>query len=214
MAKSESITFNGNVFRRYPDSRRWPDRVYYTPGGTDRARGLQRLHQEIWKAANGPIPPGHHIHHRDENPLNNSLDNLICVTGEDHCAGHAAERVGVFPEWLAAVHDEALAKAAEWHRSDEGRQWHREHAARQGFGHPDSRPFTCEQCGAVAQTRTPDYVDRFCSNNCKSEWRRRSGVDNEDRTCPACNGTFTVNRYAKKRCCSRKCAWVIRRRTG
>lgn len=34
------------------------------------------MHWYIWEKANGPIPAGHCIFHKDHNPANNSIDNL------------------------------------------------------------------------------------------------------------------------------------------
>src|SRR5260221_3651635 len=73
--KSEVIYYKDIAFRRYPNSSKWADRNYYVPNATHRKRGIGRLHQEIWKDAHGLIPEGYHIHHKDENPLNNSLEN-------------------------------------------------------------------------------------------------------------------------------------------
>lgn len=202
MAKVEVIVFQGVKFRRYPDSKNRTERVYFTPGHADRAKGVGRLHEEIWKAAHGPIPAGYHIHHADHDPLNNDLSNLVCIPAGDHHRHHAAES-----EWLGSDRclehlAEIRPKAAEWHRSPEGRAWHSEHARRVAA---DWQPVeaTCEHCGERFESVRPG---RFCSNKCKSAWRRAAGVDDEDRTCEYCGGVFRVNRYARTRFCSRSCA--------
>lgn len=46
------------------------------------------LHQYIWEKANGPIPKDHIIHHIDNNPYNNSIDNLKLVTRSEHTLLH------------------------------------------------------------------------------------------------------------------------------
>lgn len=46
------------------------------------------LHQETWKHHNGPIPAGHHIHHRDTNVANNNIANLACLPAGDHSKIH------------------------------------------------------------------------------------------------------------------------------
>jgi len=53
------IVHNGTKFRRYPESKRRNDRVYFTPGIADRQRGVRRLHEELWIEHHGPIPAGH-----------------------------------------------------------------------------------------------------------------------------------------------------------
>ena len=52
-----------------------------------KANGKQKRqleHRWVWEQAHGPIPEGHHIHHKDENPLNNQLDNLECLPAVHH----------------------------------------------------------------------------------------------------------------------------------
>lgn len=213
MPRSESVVFNGITYRRYPDSENWADRMYFTPGVAAKQKGVQRLHQEIWKAEHGPIPEGHDVHHKDHDPLNNDPSNLVCITAAEHDAHHAADRDYRTPERLA--HMEAIRPlTVEWHRSDEGRAWHSEHGKRVAEQRRTITQRICEQCGREYETAdiVTGAASRFCSNNCKSQWRRVSGVDDETRTCPACGGEFTVNRYARKRCCSRKCAWDLRKR--
>ncbi len=116
--------FNGIKFRRYPDSKHKTHRSYFSPGGTDRQRGIGALHQEIWKAAHGPIPAGHHIHHVDENPLNNELSNLGCVPMREHFKHHNSE----FTPARKRAQQLATKAARAWHRSAEGLAWHRKHA--------------------------------------------------------------------------------------
>lgn len=66
----------------------------------------------------------------------------------------------------------------------------------------------CERCSKQFESKSPG---RFCSNACKSAWRRASGADNEQRQCTLCGDTFEVNRYSKVRFCSRSCASKWRR---
>lgn len=41
-------------------------------------------HRVVWEAANGPIPDGLQINHKDLNKTNNRLDNLEVVTGAEN----------------------------------------------------------------------------------------------------------------------------------
>jgi endogenous inhibitor of DNA gyrase (YacG/DUF329 family) len=205
--EAESVTFNGIVFRRYPDSERWADRAYFTPNGSHRKRGVGRLHEEIWKSIHGPIPPGHHIHHSDGDHLNNDPTNLECITKADHHKHHGAQPAS--PRKRAHL-DRIRPLAADWHRSEEGRAWHSEHG-KATWQNRQTTERICEQCGSTYQSITMRGADRFCSNKCKSAWRRSAGLDNETRTCAHCGQPFTVNRYSRARTCSGKCAWGIRR---
>ena len=208
----EVVVFNGVKFRRYPHSKNRSDRVYFTPGQADRARGVGRLHEELWKAEHGEIPDGHHVHHADHDPLNNDLANLVCVPAGDHHRHHAEHTDYHTPDRLA--HLESIRPlAADWHRSEEGRAWHSEHGRRTWEGR-QARALVCEQCGKEFQTRDKSKTPRFCSNSCKAAWRRESGLDDEDRACPACGATFRVNRYSKTRACSRSCGSALRTDRG
>lgn len=42
------------------------------------------VHRVVWEAFNGKIPPGYEINHKDENRLNNKLDNLELLTHRDN----------------------------------------------------------------------------------------------------------------------------------
>lgn len=196
----ETVVFNGTKFRRYPDAKQRSDRVYFTPGIADKQRGIGRLHEEVWKAAHGPIPLGMHIHHKDEDPLNNELSNLEALLGAAHTSlhnlGKCSERKR---ENLDAIRP--LTKA--WHGSPEGLEWHRQHAYNtiRVIEHAEH---VCDHCGST-YAAVPKSPNRFCSNACKSAWRRAAGLDNETRSCAVCSGEFIVNRYAKKTTCSVEC---------
>lgn len=45
----------------------------------------------VWAEANGPIPRGMVIHHRDRDAINDDLDNLQMVTKREHRMIHDAE---------------------------------------------------------------------------------------------------------------------------
>lgn len=204
----EIVEFNGVKFRRYPDSKRRSDRVYFTPGIADKQRGTKRLHEEVWIAAYGPIPDGFHIHHRDGNSLNNALANLEAIPVAEHVRHHHA---GVATPAKAAHLAKIRPLTRKWHSSPEGKEWHRQHAHNSMLAVKPT-PHTCETCGNNYMA-VPKPGNRFCSNACKSAWRRQAGLDDEDRHCLICGGTFTVNRYSKKRTCSRRCAGRLQSQT-
>ena len=45
----------------------------------------------VWEKHNGPVPKGMVIHHKDRNPLNDSVDNLEAMTRADHLREHRHE---------------------------------------------------------------------------------------------------------------------------
>jgi len=201
MVESETITFNGIKFRRYPNSDNMADRRYYRPNASKIGNGIEALHREVWKHHNGEIPDDCHIHHVDGDPTNNDIDNLECVTPEEHAARH--------PENNLTAEDirAGMEAAKEWHKSEEGSEWHSEHWE-ESIGNLFEEPKTkdCEQCGDVFEHYT--YA-RFCSNACKAKHRRESGVDDEVRECEACRQDFTVNKYRNTKTCSRACAGAL-----
>lgn len=46
------------------------------------------LHILLYETFVGDIPEGYIIHHTDYNPLNNNLDNLVCMTKSEHISLH------------------------------------------------------------------------------------------------------------------------------
>jgi len=59
-------------------------RLYDAP----RSRGIP-LAWVVWMAATRcPIPPDFEVHHCDEDPLNNSFTNLVCIHKNDHLKLH------------------------------------------------------------------------------------------------------------------------------
>jgi hypothetical protein len=210
-ATTDTVTFNGIKFNRYPNSKNRSDRKYYRPAANYIRQGICYLHQEIWKAAYGPIPEGHHIHHIDRNPLNNHIDNLESKPSGSHLSEHQIERThSVLPDGrtVGQAHlDSVRHLSAEWHRSAAGRAWHRRHA-RKIFS-TEARPVRvklCDNCGSKFETK--DLLNReksFCSNRCKSAFRRKSGLDDVERVCSVCKSSFTTNKYSKQFTCSRVC---------
>jgi len=210
MIKSECIEFNGIKFRRYPDSPYFSHRHYYSPNAAARGRGIQALHQEIWKAHYGPIPAGHHIHHYDGNALNNAIENLVCVPAKWHNAhhGHDPKKLA----WLRKHAAEMRAAAPAWHSSPEGLEWHRQHG-KEVFVDRPTVDAICEQCGGPYTCRDMDaHRARFCSNRCRAAWRRATRADDVERACLVCGKQFPSNRYEGTEHCSRKCAAVTAQR--
>jgi ribonucleotide reductase alpha subunit len=54
--------------------------------------GTRYAHQLVWEATNGPIPTGYVLHHKNENPEDNRLENLELLTPEEHNRTHYAAR--------------------------------------------------------------------------------------------------------------------------
>lgn len=162
---AEVVVYDGITYRRYPDSPRRTDRVYFTPAG-GRKRGKLRLHEQIWTDKHGPIPHGYHVHHADHEPLNNEPGNLECIPRADHHRHHVTDPARA--EQLRQHADDMRPLASAWHGSEAGRAWHAEHGRRVAAGRTP-KACTCEHCGAAYESVHPG---RFCSPRCKQAARR------------------------------------------
>ena len=170
----------------------------------------KHLHQYVWEKEHGPIPKGYEIHHIDGNTMNNDITNLMMVTIKEHKEIHANNISEERMDYLRKNLDKnARPKAIKWHKSEKGSEWHKKHYEKykEKFHRKDT--FKCECCGEQFESVVTG-VNRFCSNKCKSKFRRDSGVDDVYRTCELCGNNFKVNKYSKAKTCSRSCANRLR----
>jgi len=178
--------------------------TYYWCGKYYQRDGV-RLHRAIWQDYHGDIPTGMHVHHIDHDRTNNSVENLALMSASAHMSHHQQDPNRV----THPITPQALKAAAEWHRSEEGRAWHRRHYKKMAAKFQQQIKLDCEFCGETF-TAKDTKRNRFCSNGCKTKWRYRSGVDNETRCCLVCQGDFVINRYQRNVTCSRACGAKLR----
>lgn len=196
--------FDGYKFRR--DAKTG---YYLSSRNTDIGR-CERLHRYIWRYFNGDIPNGYHIHHKDEDKSHNDIENLECLPRYNHLSLHGHERFEKDRDaMIKNLNVNARPKASEWHASEAGKEWHKQHYEKTKAQLHMTVEKECEYCGKLYKT-IEHGRNRFCSNNCSSAARRASGIDNEQRKCVVCGKDFTINKYAKGQTCSRKCANIIR----
>jgi HNH endonuclease len=158
------IEYKGIKFRRYPNSKQWSHRVYFRPHIGYCAKGVGALHQEIWKDAHGEIPDGHHIHHIDENPFNNDISNLGCITKEDHAEKHAFKKRGIFTQQQKDSLPKAVIEAAKWHSTPEGLAWHSKNG-KVSWSTRKTHTVKCVYCGIEYQSYFPKRA-MYCSHRC------------------------------------------------
>ena len=195
--RRETIEYNGRAYHRYPDAKEPSRRIYYRCGS-------EWLHRQIYIDNHGPIPEGYIVHHIDGNPENNDPSNLECVSPKEHSQRHP------FDEQRRELARERMQGDSfqqnlcrQWHASEEGHRWHSEHG-KEVAQNMEERQYFCLQCGKEFWKK-PFGQNKFCSNACKSAYRRGLGVDNVDRQCIICGKTFTTSKYSKTRTCSRQC---------
>lgn len=139
---------------------------FYRCGRYFQHKGL-RLHRAVWEHFNGPVPEGHHIHHKDEDRANNQPENLECLPGRDH-VGHHGKTGGHWGNGIAAATNAAKA----WHKSDAGRDWHRQHYQDNCKDVLHAKQLMqCQECGGQFLGRV---IAKFCHPNCKAkDFRKR-----------------------------------------
>lgn len=171
-----------------------------------------RLHIYVWEKHYGPVPDGYEVHHIDKDASNNDIENLIAMPMKEHHQLHMQDRAEETSRYLELY---ARPKAIEWHKSEEGCEWHKEHyqnslAPRWG----ERITLKCEYCGKEYETSSLMRThSRFCSNNCKAAFRRKSGVDNTERVCTVCGKTYVTNKYSHIKTCSKECGIISQSRT-
>lgn len=165
-----------------------------------------RLHRYVWECERGVIPKDYEIHHIDFDRSNNDVSNLMCMHKSEHRKLHASLLTPEQREFKRQnIKLTAVPKAIEWHKSEEGHLWHLQHGNPTTF--TNRSKLICDYCGI-------EYLgtlnSKFCSNRCKSAWRRKSGIDNIQRVCPVCGNEFATNKYKPSETCSKSCALRLR----
>lgn len=173
---------------------------YYLSGVINGKR--YRLHRYIYEKYNGPILKGHDIHHKDHNKDNNEIDNLEMIEKNKHKKRHAKELTEeTRQKYRDNMNNVVRPEAIKWHKSQEGKKWHKEQY-KNTLAIRDKIKVICQNCGKEFET-TNNGTNKFCSNNCKSAYRRKQGIDNEERSCEICGTTYITNKYSKRKYCSK-----------
>lgn len=195
------VVYNGRVYKRYPDANQRAHRVYYVPTGSGQSQ-CEMLHRQVWIDNNGPIPKGSDIHHLDGDPFNNAPDNLVCITVKEHRGEHRDTSFGTTPEGREHL-ERIRAKAAEWHRSEEGRRWHSEHG-KQIWEDREGETYVCRMCGEEFESRYA-LGSGYCSKKCRNAAIEHDPRNMVERICEFCKESFKASKYRKRRFCSTAC---------
>ena len=183
----------------------YPDKKGYWLGTNPITKKPIRLHKYVWEKYNGPIPKGYQVHHKDFNPDNNEIENLELLPKSEHLSYHSNLQDKTWAR--ENLLKNAVPAAAAWHASEEGHKWHSEHGKRTMEARMEKKVAkTCQFCGKEYEVPEPLAENsRFCSNNCKSAWRRKAGLDDIEVACELCGKHYFTNKYSRKRFCSPKC---------
>jgi hypothetical protein len=192
VSAQKEILFNGTIYRLMGGGRYYLSQSK-TNAGRQRAKGL---HVAIWEHHHGKtIPAGHLIHHKDGNPLNNDISNLECLSRCEHAKEH---HWGANADQMARLRPLTL----EWHRSTEGRAWHREHGKRSA-AKVQPKEVQCVECGKAYLSKKAGA--KFCHYSCRERFYFRTGKTSEKRTCQICAAEFTTRIYSTGKTCSVSC---------
>lgn len=182
--------------------------VCVTGGKYYREKGVftNLMHRYVWAFYNGDIPEDCDIHHKDGDPSNNNIENLECLPKTAHKRLHADTLSEDKREWYRVnLQEKARPKAIEWHKSEEGRAWHKELITKQHKLGVFKHELICTNCGK-SYVGEKHHENNFCSNACKSAYRRKSGVDLVPAVCVTCGKYFKTNKLRPAKTCSRSCA--------
>lgn len=157
------------------------------------------LHRYKYQKEKGEIPHGWHVHHKDGNHFNNDTDNLQAIDPKEHSQLHPPNEE-TLRKWQAA----GIAAAPVWHASKEGEEWHRQHYEKVKDHLHAKYSRMCKHCGKIHDTGKKEG-NCFCSNKCKSAWRRKHKPDKKMVTCPTCKIQFETLKYLPNTYCSKKC---------
>lgn len=126
------------------------------------------LHRQVWIYHNGDIPSGMVIDHIDRNKSNNQIENLRLVTPSENNHNITDTEKQRRRMWM----DKIRPMTKDWHKSKEGREWHRRHGI-ETFSKRKPIKKVCAHCGAEYLTTQYAKCARFCGQNCKMKARRR-----------------------------------------
>ena len=188
----KQVVFNGKVYELV-------GKYYFEKNSTNAGRrNAKQLHIAVWEFYNNQeVPKGYHIHHKDFNHLNNDISNLECLPASEHLSLHGKVWWSKKENKKRGKHflDKAREKANEWHKSEEGRAWHREHAKCLKNWKP--KTLHCEYCGKEFVQNSNQQ--RFCSNLCANRKRQGYGIK-KYMICENCGKEIVRKSYNQRFC--------------
>lgn len=201
------VTFLGVRFRRMGGARK-----YYLSQATtnDGRKGAKGLHVAIWEHFSGQrVPDGHEINHKDSDTFNCEFENLECLPRSVH---RRLPRPNMRSDRVLAHLAEIRPLAAEWHRSEAGIAWHKEHGkdslakAHEARKHTAARPGgVCEYCGSGFEFKT--RTKRFCGFLCQGR-AKKGFIVRTEAACQRCAASF-VPAISTSKFCSTECGQAV-----
>ena len=165
-----------------------------------------RLHREKLRIELGLTKEqmkNYDVHHIDGDKDNNDISNLECIPIKQHVRHHFKKDSDGFRRFQEA----GWIAAKEWHRSTEGREWHRKHGKEVAAKQKDIIK-VCKECGKEFVTKR--NFTEFCSDACGERWRGKHRRIPFKRVCVVCGKEFEGTKYKPSSkeplTCSKTCA--------
>lgn len=164
------------------------------------------MHCYVWSYYNGEIPKGYEVHHKDLNRYNNDISNLELLEKHEHKKLHGQMLTDEQREWRRNnINEKARPKAIEWHKSQEGKEWHKEQVKIRKENRRIVKG-TCLQCGKeIYGYNNQGHTKKFCSGACSQKYRRDNGLNDVERICVICGKPFIADKYGHKQTCGKSC---------
>ena len=180
--------------------------VFHTDRSGHYVTASTGIHRFVWQYYHGEIPDGYHIHHVDENKTNNAVENLQCMTKQDHQSLHNKqpfyeERVCRTCGKIFIV-QKACQKLAMYCSKKCQSKVNR----------------ICSLCGEEFLTTSYKPAEHCRSSARKVSWEKRRAQNpirpSCQKRCPICGKSFVVKPgHEKTQCCSRSCGHKLQWQT-
>ena len=173
--QTETIIYKGIKFARYPNSKSFTDRNYFRPTSKKyREKGIQRLHQEVYKDNFGDIPKDFVVHHKDHNPSNNSPENLETIHRKEHFKYHFSINYAdtkFAKKRFISLGGKMHKGFDKWKNTDNAKDFFKKHS-KETFFSKEWRNFICKECGKKSKTKHK-RGGTYCSEQCGRKWYNR-----------------------------------------
>jgi hypothetical protein len=155
-------------------------------------------YRRLWMKLKGPIPVDEHgrsfeIHHIDGNRENNSIENLQCLSAEDHFKLHYDRKEFFAANLIAKRLGRSLENVTNWNMSKEGKERLRE--SKLGDKNPMKDPATAKKVAdALRGRKKSEEAERKRLETARKngtlkrtdETRRKMKKPKQRTTCPVC----------------------------
>lgn len=202
--KPELVEFNG-ISYRLMGAKRYYLSQYKSYKDRAKAKGL---HVDIYEFySEKKVRKGNHVHHKDGNPFNNYFENLEAVSVKEHrkLTNHKTEK-------LLNHLDRIRPLAVAWHKSNEGRLWHKHNSLNRIV---KNKRLKCVVCEKSFWSKFSDA--QYCSARCFEDKYKYHIKWTIHKNCEWCKKEFITKTRttSKTKTCSVSCktrlTWFKRR---